>query len=997
MKHSYLINSLTAFFLMLSTIALSSPADELDFQRKAQFAVEFRRVEGEMKSQSYRPGTDADSTHSWDALHYLIDMRFEPTQVQVSATVSIIGLSGEADLDSVPLHFAQGMAVSEVLSGGVSTGYLWNGDNFIVELDRIYSVGDTFELEVSYSGVPPMTSNPNSIGSMGIFWGSVIYSYTDPEGARAWFPCFDKPFDKATYSAVYTLPQGWVMASNGNLDSTVVNPNQTVTTYWNHEFPIETYLISVAASNYAQFDTTWSGIPIEYYVYPAYLALAQADFQLVPSMMENYVGRFGPYPFEKYGMAQAPIFGGFGAMEHQTMTTLGQYLINGQGIGEYIITHELSHMWFGDAVSLIDWPHMWLNEGFATYSEALWAEYQYGWETFLYYVKIYIQDIYMNWEDANIRHPIYPPPLGYLFSPVEYEKGASVLHMLRYMMGEEVFFNALQDYYDTYKYGHASTDDFQEKCELWYGEDLDWFFQQWVYNVGYPIFEYFYAYQETSPGVYQTYFFILQTQDEVLPAFMTDIDIGVYSGGSWVDTVTVWVEERTENYIFEYTGAEPDSFFLDPDSWILGRRFYMSDITAPVLTYIDYEWDTEYLYQGSSSNLVLTLENQGLPVLNLEGSLSSEDPDVSVPYNLIHFGDVGFMEEFSNENEPVQVYLDSAAASHWASFQLNLAWDGGDTSLNFDIPVGAPNILLVDDDGGALGDTVASIVLDSLEMVYRHWDVSTQGVPSDLEDYEAVIWRCGHATSTLDQAEIDTLTNFLDGGGRLFISGTNIASDLQGAIFLSNYLHLDFNGETGSPVVQGVPGDPIGDGLSMFLSSLPADQDQVLPVSGGIECFNYFTGQPCGIWFEGDYKVVTFSFAFEDIQWHPSFNDPPEVIASVLDWLEVGVGVSRPESSMPLEFSLSQNYPNPFNPTTTISFDLPEASRVKLAIYNMMGQEVATLVNGIQPAGHQNAIWEGKSDSGIPLASGLYFCRLQAEGLSSGKDFTRINKMLLLK
>ena len=970
-------------------LAESNPAEDAEFQRKAQFASEHRRVEGEMKTRLIPPEIDADSVHSWDAVHYDIEMEFFPDDAEVSAVVTITGFSNEAELDSVPMHFYPGMTIENVLCGGAPTGYLWEDDDLTVELDGIYAQGDTFEITVSYNGTPSMIYDPNAIGGMGVFWGNVIYSYTDPEGARAWFPCFDKPYDKASYSARYTLPEGWVMASNGNLDSTVVNPNNTITYCWTHDYPIETYLISIAASNYAQFDTTYSGIPIEYYVYPGHLGAAQADFQQMPDMMECYELNYGEYPFEKYGMAEAPIFGGFGGMEHQTMTTIGSGLITGTGAYEFIFCHELSHMWFGDAISLIDWPHMWLNEGFATYSEAIWAYSNYGWYYFLYYVQNYIQNVYMNWENSFNRHPIYDPPSGYLFSPVEYEKAASVLHMLRYYMGDLTFFNVLREYYLTYRYGCASTDDFQEVCESVSGLDLEWFFQQWIYDEGYPVFEYFAAADSVAPSTYRISVGISQTQEQSLPAFMTDIDIAIFADGQWVDTNTVWVEERIEEFVYEFIGPEPDSIVLDPESWILGRKIFQGNVTGPAFSYIDYEWETEFLSPGSSSGLVVTLLNSGISVEEVIGNLTTEDPDLNISSGQSGFGYAGFMTTFSNADDPFTVELDASAEPHWAQMQLTLEWLGGDTILDFSAPVGDPTILFVDDDEGAVNDTCATDILDSLGMVYRHWDVFYSGQPADLGDYEGVIWYCGHAGNTLSGAEIDLLSDYLDANGRLFISGTNIASDLAGDDFLPDYLGIEFGTEVVIPIIMGVPGDPIGGGLSIYLNSQPPDQDSVAAVNGGVVCFNYTGNKPCGVHKENGYKAVTFAFSFDDIRWdNPNFSMPDEVLWAVLNWLDVTVEVDQPfvEEGLPGGYRLLGCYPNPFNNTTTITFTLEGAMPVKLTVYDILGREVVVLVDGEMSAGRHRVEWRAGNN-----ASGIYFVKC------STIEGAQIRKVVLLK
>ena len=983
---------LAFILIILLIVPVSSFALEIDdpvLQSKLDFILQHRNSKIDFRLTNPSGGTDADSVHTWDALHYNIEMEFFPLIHEVDASVTITGISNDPGLDSLDVHFAQGMNISAILVGWLAAGWTWNDDNLLAELDRTYGVGDTFNVEFIYSGIPSFVYDPNAIGGMGMFWGtSTIYTYTDPEGARAWFPCFDKPFDKATFSAQYTVPEGYIMAANGNPDSTVTNPNHTITSYWTHDYPIETYLVSIAISNYATFSHIHNDIPIDYYVYPGHLAAAQIDFQDMPEMIECLESKFGAYPFEKYGMAEAPIFGGGGAMEHQTMTTLGHSIINGLGSGEFLFVHELGHMWFGDALSLVDWPHMWLNEGFATYIEAIWAEYQYGHDFFLTYIQNYIQNVYMNWESPSNRHTMYNPPPGYLFSPVEYEKAGSVLHMLRYYLGETLFFEMMADYYETYKYGLVSTGDFQAKCEGFCGEDLDWFFQQWVYGEGYPVFDYVTGITAIPGGDYIIALGVSQTQDAELPAFLTPIDVCVYSGGNITHTEMVWLSQRDEEVSFGYSGPEPDSVRLDPDSWILGRKNYDDSVTGPSFIYQDYQWSTEFLSQGTSGDLVLEMYNSGIGVPELTGTLISADPDLTVPAAAIDFGTAVYMSSFSNASDPVNVTLSADAMSHWAEFELLLEWTGGDTTIIIDIPIGDPIVMYVDDDGGDNCDSLSTGALDEREIVYRNWEIESLGLPSALFDYEAVFWDCGHSDTSLTTDEIDLLSDYLDNGGRLFITGCELASSIPDEPFLTDYLGLLYEGESSIPLINGVDGDPVGGGLSIFLNSNQYYNDIVSAQNEGIVCFSMMGGLPCGVRLESNYRSVALTFAFSDIKSdNPNFSTIDEVLYNVLAWLEVTVGVDEQEITPPKDFTLLEYYPNPFNDEVSISYQVTSQCDVELRVYNTLGQIAAELVNESAVSGSYVVSWNAAE-----FTSGVYFLSFTA-----GDNPVEIRKLVLLK
>jgi|GEM_PF-291388 len=976
--------------LYIAIIALSVFADPLSdpvFLDKLEKVQQFRQAKFDYHPSGIIRETDADSAHSWDAAHYHIAMELFPPSHTVSASVIITGVSEEALLDTCDLHFAQGMIITDVECAGINVGYTWAGDNLRVQLDRNYAPGDTFVIEIDYFGIPPVVTDPNALGGMTMFWGSVIFTYTDPEGARSWYPCYDKPFDKAAYSAEYITPQSHILASNGHLDSTVVLPNNRHATYWTHNYPIETYLISIAASNYAQFSDVYNDIPLEYYVYPGHLTAAQNDFQDLPDMLECFEISYGEYPFEKYGMAEAPIFGGGGAMEHQTMTTLGSGCINGAGSYQFLYAHELAHMWFGDALSIVDWPHIWLSEGFATYSEPIYAYYRYGHDYFLAYVRA-LQDYYFSWETPTNRHAIYDPPPGYLFSPIEYQKAACVLHMIRYYLGDFDFFDMMQDYFATYEYGLVSTDDFQAKCEEYYGDDLDWFFQQWIYSEGYPIYEYTAGIDSVGSGIYEVNIAISQTQEPELPVFQTMMDAAVYSGGIMTHTEQILIGEQFSNIVFNYVGPMPDSVVLDPDDWILGYKINQGLITEPSFSYVEAAWHSEFLAQGLTDSLVVTLFNNGLGVSEVRGSLTSDDPTVLIPYNEVSFGYAGFMTQFSNQYEPVPVTLTTGAISHWAEFHLALEWTNGDTLLTFMYPVGNPTLLLVDDDGGSAADSLTRKILDSLMVVYRYWDIENTGLPSDLDAYEGMIWCSGHAMNPLTMEEVGLLSAYLDAEGKLLLTGTNIASDLAGNAFLADYLGLQYVQSTAAAMISGVAGDPIGGGLSLFLITTLNDMDVFTPVNGGITCFNYVGVNPAGIHKEAGYKVVTLGFDLGEAWWdHPSFAPPDEVMYAILHWLEFTLEVETNVWPVPSAYNLLQVYPNPFNSELEIAYNLSHDSFVKITIYNTLGQQVTSLYEGQQTTGVHRLRWNGSG-----FSSGVYLISMESEGAQ-----TELKKAILLK
>jgi len=224
-------------------------------------------------------------------------------------------------------------------------------------------------------------------------------------------------------------------------------------------------------------------MPVDYYSFPKYTDYAKRDWKNTPGMIKFYSNLFGEYPFinEKYGMA---MFGWTaGAMEHQTLTGIGYTLVSGDGSSEDVVAHELAHQWFGDAVTPESWKDIWLNEGFATYSEVLWEEYT---------EKKNLKEIMAGKDYGYFNGTVYNPG-GFLLNSTVYQKGAWCLHMLRGTLGDSVFFKIMRMYYDKYKYKNAGTKDFKVLCEEISGKDLTDFFDQWIYKgKGRPEYEYSY-------------------------------------------------------------------------------------------------------------------------------------------------------------------------------------------------------------------------------------------------------------------------------------------------------------------------------------------------------------------------------------------------------------------------------------------------------------------------------------------------------------------------
>jgi aminopeptidase N len=414
---------------------------------------------------------------------------------------------------------------------------------------RVPISGDsaTVVVDWTYDGVQPT----------GIQWGrDVVYSFHEPVGARTWLPVYDSPADKATLTWEVTAPDGWVVAANGVADAPAPADEGWTTWRYRMEQPIATYLMSVHLSDYVM-SVTGGDIPVYTWAYPGREADAADTFGTTAEMLAHFSELYAPYPFPSYGNAMAP-FGG--AMEHTTCVTFSADLV-GTPDGELVNAHELGHHWWGDDVTLGSWDDIWLNEGFATYTEALWYEHVYGQEGLTEYA-VYLSDAFFEWQSLEGRFPLYDPL--YMWGGVVYDKGGLVVHMLRGVLGDERFFAALADYEAEHHLGTAVTTDLIASVEASSGEELDWFFDQWVYGIGEPTYTWSWAAEPDGAGGWQLDLTIAQD----LPEFRMPVPVRVtYADGTTEDlTVLVEGESVASSLCVE---REPVSVALDPDHWVL--------------------------------------------------------------------------------------------------------------------------------------------------------------------------------------------------------------------------------------------------------------------------------------------------------------------------------------------------------------------------------------------------------------------------------------------
>lgn len=497
----------------------------------------------------------------YDVIYYSLDLAPDPAASVLTGTVEIAGEVVASGLDHVDLNFWSGMVITDVHrtdSPERQLRYLHDKEILTIELGASYSRGDQFRLAISYHG-RPQDSPYQSFHFHSLDGAPMIWTLSSVFGARAWWPCKDIPSDKPDSVDIrVTVPSDLVVASNGALRQTTIENRHT--TYWWHEgYPIATYLVSLAIYPYEihyddyVYNRGADTMKIHFYNFPGNYD-RHADINArVKDMIAFYADSFGEYPFvdEKYGQAD---FLWSGGMEHQTCTSYGAW-------NEALFAHEIAHQWWGDMITCDSFHHIWLNEGLAEYSEAMWFEFAYSPYTANEYLMSY--QLYLGPGTIYVEHPEHEDifDLG-----LTYHKASWILHMLRHLAGDGDFFNIMMTYYASpeHQYGTATTEDFQAICEHVTGMDLDKFFHQWIYEEYFP--HYSYSWNSAQNGSqFDIQLEIQQLQDNHI--FWMPIDITVTTARG--DTVFVVLDSlQTQSFRFSMT-SKPLEVKLDKDNWIL--------------------------------------------------------------------------------------------------------------------------------------------------------------------------------------------------------------------------------------------------------------------------------------------------------------------------------------------------------------------------------------------------------------------------------------------
>jgi aminopeptidase N len=503
-------------------------------------------------------------TQNYDLRYHRFEWLIDPAQLYISGEITTYFVPLVANFQQIYFDMNSNLSINSVQRNGQNLLYSQqSGDILVVDFPTALSVGQLDSIVINYQGAPSGSgfgafANGNHNGT------PVLWTLSEPYGAKEWWPCKQDLNDKIDSIDIFvTTPMAYKAASNGILYSETTIGSSTKY-HWKHRYPIPAYLVAIAVTNYSVYSDyvpvpNASSVEVLNYVYPEQAAAAQTQTSDIIEIMQLFNNLFGLYPFadEKYGHAQ---FGWGGGMEHQTMSFMG-------GFSYGLQAHELAHQWFGDKITCGSWKDIWLNEGFATYLTGLTREHlgsQLDW---------------MNWKENQITTICSQPDgsvwvddttsVGRIFSGrLSYAKGSMLLHMLRWVVGDDDFYLAINNYQNdpNLAFSYAHTANLQAHLEAQSGLSLTEFFNDWFYGEGYPSYDI-----STVVNGNQLDITVYQIASDPSVSFF-EMPLPIYVSGQGMDS-TLRLDHTFSGQTFQVTlPFQVDSVAFDPELWIISNN-----------------------------------------------------------------------------------------------------------------------------------------------------------------------------------------------------------------------------------------------------------------------------------------------------------------------------------------------------------------------------------------------------------------------------------------
>jgi aminopeptidase N len=560
-------NSILAFLLIFSGVMTFGQYNVPGFP-EGDYCHHIRTCENQMKTFT-SPVITSDLPDKYDVTFYFLDLMVENNTTALSGKVTIKAKSIVPALDTVAFELISGMTVDTVYINGQQHSFQHLNDLITISLSSPIPDETYFTAKICYHGTPPSGGFFSGITTAysETYQKNVTWTLSEPYAAKDWWPTKQDLGDKADSVWVYlTTSEENMAGSQGLLTAVTPMPGGKLRYEWKSYYPIDYYLISFAVADYQEYnffahpEGTDDSVLIQNFIYdhPDCLPANQAGIDRTADFIELFSDLFGMYPFidEKYGHCLTQLGGG---MEHQTMTTIG-------GFSFSLVAHELGHMWFGDKVTCATWSDIWINEGFATYSDYLAHSYL----STPYYDSLWLK-IKHDYVKSLPGGSVYVPPdqLGDIWrifdGRLSYSKGALLLHMIRFeLQDDDMFFNILETYVDEYGDSVATGDDFREWTELQSGMDFTDFFNQWYYGEGYPIYDITWHQGEGRLDIISTQ----TTSTTITPLFKMHVPYHlIFTDGT--DTTLLLLQDANLNIFSILVSKTIEKLELDPEQWIM--------------------------------------------------------------------------------------------------------------------------------------------------------------------------------------------------------------------------------------------------------------------------------------------------------------------------------------------------------------------------------------------------------------------------------------------
>ncbi len=535
--------------------------------------------------------TDFTRAQTYDVQHYIIRASFDRAKKQVAGdtTISLRPLKADfrvVELDAVDLTFSS----VELEASGVDLPSKSGNGKISITLDRAYGPDDVIAIRLKYNAQPKKGvyfADANN-SSDGVKHSAQIWTQGEPDEARHWFPSFDFPSDKATTEEYITALSTETVIGNGEFLGKADNGNGTMTWHFKMPVPHSTYLVSFVIGEYSRIDDKYKDIPLGFYVYPGKEMTGRNAFGNTKEMFAVFEELTGvAFPYNKYDQTIVAQFQ-FGGMENITATTMADTEIFfadfdfGRSTVMDLVSHELAHSWFGNLVTCRNWAELWLNEGFATYMEAAYREKRFGRGDYLKKVRSDAAAFLVDDTINRRRHALFnqrAADVNSLFdnAATTYNKGGAVVHMLREQVGTGPFWKGINTYLTRHKFASVESTDLRKAMEESSGQDLAWFFDQWVYGAGAPSLTVKQAYNQRTKVLT---LMLAQTQltDTITPAvFRLPLDILIKASGTPVNQ-KLDMTKRTQTFTFKLD-ARPTSIEIDPAERIPLKRLKLRPLT----------------------------------------------------------------------------------------------------------------------------------------------------------------------------------------------------------------------------------------------------------------------------------------------------------------------------------------------------------------------------------------------------------------------------------